>query len=63
MQPTKGLLEAEHKKIIDIFPEVRVRYLSQEVVERYDPEHRSFFNINSPDELAEARAIIEESQG
>ena len=57
------LLEAGHKKIVDLFSKVRVRYLSQEVVERYDPEHRSFFNINTPDQLAEARAIIEESQG
>jgi molybdopterin-guanine dinucleotide biosynthesis protein A len=57
------LLEAGHKKIIDLPGKVRVRYLSQEVVERYDPEHRSFFNINTPDQLVEARAIIEESQG
>ncbi|MCJ7764097.1 MAG: molybdenum cofactor guanylyltransferase [Dehalococcoidales bacterium] len=57
------LLEARNKKVVDLFGKVRVRYLSQEVIERYDPEHRSFFNINSPDELAEARAIIEESQG
>ena len=57
------LLEAGHKKIVDLFSKVRVRYLSQEVVERYDPEHHSFFNINTPDQLAEARAIIEESQG
>ncbi len=59
LQPTKRLLEAGHKKIIDIFPEVQVRYLSQEVIERYDPKYRSFFNINSPEQLAEARAIIE----
>lgn len=63
LQPTKRLLEAGHRKIVDLFGKVRVRYLSQEVIERYDPEHRSFFNINSPNELSEARAIIEESQG
>ena len=57
------LLEAGHKKIVDLPGKVRVRYLSQEVVERYDPEHRSFFNINTPDQLVEARAIIEESRG
>lgn len=62
LQPIKRLLEAGHKKITDIFPEVRVSYLSPEVIERYDPEHRSFFNINSPEQLAEAKAIIE-SQG
>jgi len=57
------LLEAGHKKIMDLYDEVRVRYISQEVIDKYDPEHRSFFNINTPDQLAEARAIIEESRG
>jgi molybdopterin-guanine dinucleotide biosynthesis protein A len=57
------LLEAGHLKIIDLFGEVLVRYLTEEAFEKYDPEHRSFFNINSPDQLAEARAIIEKSQG
>jgi molybdopterin-guanine dinucleotide biosynthesis protein A len=62
LRPIKRLLEAGHKKIIDMFTEVQVCYLPPEVVERYDPKHRSFFNINSPEQLAEARAIIE-SQG
>jgi molybdopterin-guanine dinucleotide biosynthesis protein A len=56
------LLEAGRKKIIELFSEVRVRYLTKEEVEKYDPEHRSFFNINSPDQLAEAKAITEKSQ-
>jgi len=63
LEPARKLLEAGHKKITDVFPEVRVRYLSPEVIERYDPKHRSFFNINSPNQLAEARAIIKKSQG
>ena len=63
LQPAERLLEAGHLKIADMFPELRVRYLLQEVIEKYDPEHRSFFNINTPDQLEEARAIIEESQG
>ncbi len=63
LQPAERLLETGHLKIADMFPELRVRYLLQEVIEKYDPEHRSFFNINTPDQLEEARAIIEESQG
>jgi len=57
------LLEAGHLKIIDLFGEVLVRYLPEEAFEKYDPEHRSFFNINSPGELAQARAIIKKRQG
>jgi len=62
LEPAKRLLEAGHLRIIDMFPEVRVSYLPQEIIEKYDPEHRSFFNINSPDQMAEAKAIVEDSQ-
>jgi molybdopterin-guanine dinucleotide biosynthesis protein A len=57
------MLEAGHKAIIDIFPRVQAVYLSREIIERYDPGCRSLFNINSPEQLAEARAIIDEEKG
>ncbi len=58
LQPIERSLKAGHLKIIDFFDEVLVRYLSEEVIDRYDPGHWSFFNINSPDQLREAKTII-----
>lgn len=56
------LLKAGQKKIIEFFDEVRVRYLVREEIDKYDPEHCSFLNINSPEQLEEARLIIEKMQ-
>ncbi|NIN67699.1 MAG: NTP transferase domain-containing protein [Anaerolineae bacterium] len=44
-------------RIIRFFPQVRVRYVEQEEIEAFDPEHLSFFNINSQEDLDRARAI------
>jgi molybdopterin-guanine dinucleotide biosynthesis protein A len=52
------LLEAGRLRINDLFRVVTARYLSPEEMERFDPEHRSFFNINSPGQLEEAQKII-----
>jgi len=38
---------------------VRVRYVEAEEIERFDPEHLSFFNINTRADLERARGLIE----
>ncbi len=44
-------------RIVHFFPQVRVRYVEQEEIETFDPEHLSFLNINSQEDLDRARAI------
>jgi len=44
-------------RIVHFFPRVRVRYLEQEEMEAFDPEHLSFYNINSEEDLKNAREI------
>ena len=51
-------LRANDLKISRFYHEVRVNYLTEEAITRYDPELRSFFNINSPDDLAKAQALV-----
>jgi molybdopterin-guanine dinucleotide biosynthesis protein A len=46
------------RQVVSFFPDVRVRALEQGVVERWDPELRSFFNANTPALLAVARALV-----
>lgn len=60
LPPIERSLKAGHLKIVDFLGEVLVRYLPKEVIESYDPEHRSFFNINSLEQLREAKSIIKE---
>jgi len=44
-------------RIIHFFPHVRVRYVEQEEIEVFDPQHLSFFNINTQGDLEKAREI------
>ena len=55
-------LQAQELKISGFFDDVRVRYMSEEEIRRYDPELRSFFNVNTAEELEQAnRLTIAES--
>ena len=44
-------------RIIHFFPHVRVRYVEQQEIEIFDPQHLSFFNINTQGDLEKAREI------
>lgn len=55
----RELLARDHLKIIDFFDRVRVRYVDAPEIDAFDPEHLSFFNVNTPEQLAVARSIIE----
>ena len=51
-------LDAGRYKIVGFFPRVRVRAYPVAAVRRHDPALRSFFNVNTPARLAEARAML-----
>jgi len=52
--PIEQLIERGDFKIIHFFPEVRVRYLERDEIESFDPEHLSFFNINTAEDWRRA---------
>ena len=53
--PIEKLLAEEEDKILLFLPAVRVRYVEEEVIRFFDPELVSFVNVNTPEELEEAR--------
>ena len=55
------LVEASRLKVQELcaIPGLRLHRIPQSVFERVDPELRSFFNINTPEDLALARTWIE----
>jgi molybdenum cofactor guanylyltransferase len=57
----KELVDASRLKVQELcaIPELSVHRIPQSVFERVDPELRSFFNINTPEDLARARKWIE----
>lgn len=54
----KDLLDNSQLQIFQFFPQVKVCYLDEAEVDRFDPQRLSFFNINTPEELARARVIL-----
>ena len=56
-------LEADDLKIARFFDDVRVKYVSQRRVEEIDPSRRSFFNVNTEEDLARARLLVGEGAG
>lgn len=57
IEPIRRRLEANRLKVIGFFPDVRVREVAAAEIDRIDPERLSFFNVNTPEELAEARRL------
>lgn len=53
----KRLLDKGELKITDLFDSVRVRYVEEPEINRFDPEHLSFFNINTKADLEKAKAL------
>lgn len=51
-------LEAGEFRIVGFFPAVRVVAFPIERIRQFDPDLRSFFNANTPERLAEARAAM-----
>jgi molybdopterin-guanine dinucleotide biosynthesis protein A len=56
-------LAAGERRVISFFPEVRVREVDLATVARFDPGLRSFFNANTPEAVAQARAWLDASPG
>ena len=47
----RRLIDSRDYQVFRFFPEVSVRYINEDEIRSYDPELRSFLNINKPQEL------------
>lgn len=59
LAPIEVYLREGRLKIFDLLPELKVRYVDNAEIERFDPRHLSFFNINSEADLERARILLE----
>lgn len=57
----QSAIEAEQWKVISWFPSVKVRELTSAEVAAADPSGRAFWNVNTPEEFAEAERLALES--
>ena len=57
LAPIRAALEAGRMRMISFFPDVRVRFVEEAEIDRFDPQHLSFFNVNTPEDLEQARRL------
>lgn len=60
IEPIEDLLKQGILGVTELFTIVKVRYVEAGEIDRFDPEHRSFFNINTESDLRTARALVKE---
>lgn len=58
----KYLLDEGVYSVSRLFEKVRVRYVEADEINRFDPGHTSFFNINNEGDLAKARETVEKER-
>lgn len=55
----EAALQAGKRRIVAFYPDVRVRVIPQDDVAGWDPEGRSFFNVNTPEDWSLAMRLLE----
>jgi molybdopterin-guanine dinucleotide biosynthesis protein A len=60
LAPIQELLEQNELRISKLFSVIKVKYIEEDEINSFDPEHLSFFNINSQDDLDRARKLATE---
>lgn len=60
LAPIERMVKQGELEIYSLFNLVKVRYVEAEEIERYDPGHLSFFNINTAADLKKARELDRE---
>ena len=59
--PIETLIKQDSLSVNHLFALVRTRYVETEEIDRFDPQHLSFFNINTQDDLRKARKLAGET--
>lgn len=57
LAPIKSAITAGERRIVSFFNQVRIRFVDRAEIEVFDPGLQTFFNVNTPDELLEAKRI------
>ena len=60
LEPVKVAIDSGQRRVISFFDAVNVRYIEGDEIERFDPEYRSFFNVNTPEDFARAEQMARE---
>ena len=56
--PMEHMIEQSNLSIHGLLELVKVRYVDTDEIDRFDPRHLSFFNVNTEADLQTARELI-----
>lgn len=57
IEPLERLIKENVYRILELYPRVKVRYIENAEIDRFDPDHISFFNINTEADLKLGREL------
>jgi molybdopterin-guanine dinucleotide biosynthesis protein A len=57
IEPAESIMKQGRKAIIGLFDFVKVRYVEVQEIDKFDPKHLSFFNINTKEDLKMAERL------
>lgn len=63
LQAVEQALAEGERRMISFYPEVKVHTVTPEEIREHDPKGRSFFNVNTPEDLAEAERLLAQARG
>jgi molybdenum cofactor guanylyltransferase len=59
IEPARELIDKGNRVIVELFNHVKVKYIEADEIDRFDPQHISFFNINTQEDMSKALKLIE----
>jgi molybdopterin-guanine dinucleotide biosynthesis protein A len=62
LEPIRRQLAAGRRRIVSFLGDVRVRYVEEAELRRLDPRLQSFFNVNTPADLAELPQLLQDGE-
>ncbi len=51
------------QRMVSFYPQVKLRIVAPEEAQQFDPSGRSFFNVNTPEELLQAERFLAQARG
>jgi molybdopterin-guanine dinucleotide biosynthesis protein A len=54
----ESLIKKDRFSILELYPLIKVKYIEYSEVERFDPDHLSFFNINTEEDLRVGKELL-----
>ena len=59
----ENAIQSDKWRVDAWFGLVNIRFLTSQELAQYDPQHRAFWNVNTPEELQEAERVVSEVKG